>query len=146
VVDVGHLLRGRRVEVEDRAAERRPEGLLVVVAGGRRDAALLVDLLGLADDLLHDGVGHLEHLGRDGLLGAGQLLARLVVERVEERQEARRDALLAVGLDRPLDNRVREVVAVREELGNDAGLDEKATGSMEAARSAVKNERGWIAR
>jgi hypothetical protein len=69
-----------------------------------------------------------------------------VVERVEERQEARRDALLAVGLDRPLDNRVREVVAVREELGNDAGLDEKATGSMNAARSAEKYARGWIAR
>lgn len=112
VVNVGDLLRGRRVEVKDRPAKRRPEGLLVVVAGGRRDAALLVDLLGLADNLLNDRVRHLEHLSRDRLLRPGELLASLVVERVEEREEARRDALLAVGLDRPLDNRVREVVAV----------------------------------
>lgn len=134
VVDVGDLFRGRRVEVKDLLAERRPERLLVVVAGGRRDAALLVDLLGLADNLLDDRVGHLKHLGRDGLLRAGELLTRLVVERVEEREEARRDALLAVGLDGPLDNGVREVVAVGEELSNDTGLGQ---GRVQGSAAAV---------
>lgn len=122
VVDVGDLLGRVGVEVKDRLSKRRLERLLVVVAGLGRDAALLVDLLGLADDLGDDRVGDVEHLLRDGLLLPDELRAGLGVERVEEREEARRDALLAVGLDRALDDRVRQVVAVREELGHDAGL------------------------
>lgn len=121
-MNVRNLLRAGRVELQDLLSKGRRECSRIVVVRLGRNTPLLVNLLGLANDLSNNRVGDLEYLARDRLLLSNELLAGLVVDRVQEGKEARRDAVLPVLLDRSLDNGVREVITVGEELGDDASL------------------------
>lgn len=63
-VDIDDLLGGLSVELVDFLSDRRAERLGVVVAGLVGDSSVLVDLLGLADDLGDERVDDLLGFGR----------------------------------------------------------------------------------
>lgn len=65
-------------------ADRRVQGLVVVIVEPGANTSVLVHLLGLVDDK----VGLLCDLLRDGLVLTDNSLPDLVVERVEEVEEA----------------------------------------------------------
>lgn len=88
--DAAVKLSGRSPSDEDSPlADRGPDQLRVVLPERSSDALALVDLLGLVDN----GRSLLPDFARDGLIFTNDPLADIVVDRVEEVEEAGRDAL-----------------------------------------------------